>query len=261
MIEVRLQTLKGSKNPQSFTFRIPQILIGRSKGCHVRVPSGKVSRQHCRLDIQDGSLILKDLNSSNGTFLNGARITRNCPLYSGDQFSVGPVTFQVHYTLFQPEPSPFDGAPIPDAEDVPMSGFDEAALSFDDESIPAVDNEPFPNVEEVPIPVAEDEIVPFDGAPIPVAEDGILPLEEHAPVLEEESAPVLEEEILPSFDDDEANTFADGTGDPLDLLGAIEAGAVEDDSPGQEKLDEDWTVPLDENAQDFLSQFDSEEGR
>lgn len=70
-------------------------LIGRLDDCQVRIRSGKISRHHCEI-VNDGiSLVLKDLGSSNGTFLNQSRIAEETELESGDLISVGSLVFMI----------------------------------------------------------------------------------------------------------------------------------------------------------------------
>lgn len=68
--------------------------IGRGEDCKVRVPLPSVSRKHCELFIDDDEFTVKDLSSSNGTYVNGDRI-RSQELVPGDLLAIGPVVFVV----------------------------------------------------------------------------------------------------------------------------------------------------------------------
>jgi predicted component of type VI protein secretion system len=68
--------------------------IGRGEDCKVRVPLPSVSRRHCELLVEDEEFTVKDLNSSNGTFVNGERV-RSRELVPGDLLALGPVVFVV----------------------------------------------------------------------------------------------------------------------------------------------------------------------
>lgn len=70
------------------------ITIGRGEDCKLRVPLASVSRSHCELLIEDDELMVKDLKSSNGTFVNKERIGSR-ELVPGDLLAVGPVVFVV----------------------------------------------------------------------------------------------------------------------------------------------------------------------
>jgi predicted component of type VI protein secretion system len=71
------------------------LIIGRSAECRLRVPVDSVSRQHCELaEDEDEELVVRDLNSSNGTFVNRERVKVR-ELVPGDLLSIGPVVFVV----------------------------------------------------------------------------------------------------------------------------------------------------------------------
>lgn len=63
--------------------------IGRLPGSEVFVEDPRVSRRHAEIRIVDGEVTLRDLGSTNGTFVNGTRVTRPVVLADGDQITVG----------------------------------------------------------------------------------------------------------------------------------------------------------------------------
>src|SRR5262249_19309735 len=63
--------------------------IGRQTSNHVVLPDAKVSRQHARLEQQGDGLLVTDEGSSNGTYVNGSRITTPTVLRPGDILAVG----------------------------------------------------------------------------------------------------------------------------------------------------------------------------
>src|SRR5258708_33831460 len=65
-----------------------QLLIGRHPCCDVVLASPAVSRTHARLTFRDGTWILQDLGSMNGTKLNDVRVGR-CQLRPGDHLVIG----------------------------------------------------------------------------------------------------------------------------------------------------------------------------
>jgi hypothetical protein len=65
-----------------------ELLIGRHPGCEIVLSGSAVSRRHARLSFRDGSWILQDLHSTNGTILNGHPIGR-CQLHPGDHLLIG----------------------------------------------------------------------------------------------------------------------------------------------------------------------------
>jgi pSer/pThr/pTyr-binding forkhead associated (FHA) protein len=97
-MDVRLVIERGARR-KVLHFRGEEAVIGRSHGNTVRIPSAEVSRQHCRLFLNDGLVTVEDLGSVNGTFLNGQRIHESEIVRPGDNVEVGPVRFVVEYEL------------------------------------------------------------------------------------------------------------------------------------------------------------------
>jgi pSer/pThr/pTyr-binding forkhead associated (FHA) protein len=100
-MDVQLILVKGARKRQTLRLRTEETIIGRREGCEVRIPSSQVSRRHCRLSFQNDVLMAEDLDSANGTFLNGERINGAEAVRPGDRLEVGPVTFEVKYQLSQ----------------------------------------------------------------------------------------------------------------------------------------------------------------
>ena len=63
-------------------------VIGRAQECDLVVAEAQVSSHHCRLTHQADGFLLEDLGSTNGTFVNGERITSQ-RLNDGDRVNVG----------------------------------------------------------------------------------------------------------------------------------------------------------------------------
>ena len=103
-------TLKGQK--REFT-RPGKIVIGRSNDCDVQLPTTlefmDVSRHHCVLDVDPPALQVRDLDSRNGTFVNGENIGQRSrgdfpgasgeggwhTLKEGDELRIGSITLRV----------------------------------------------------------------------------------------------------------------------------------------------------------------------
>ena len=66
-----------------------EITIGRREDNLVHLPERNVSRRHARLVRRDGSVLLEDLRSANGTLVNGVRISEPVPLGDGDLVRIG----------------------------------------------------------------------------------------------------------------------------------------------------------------------------
>jgi diguanylate cyclase (GGDEF)-like protein len=71
------------------------VVLGRSKAADVSLPDiSAISRQHASLTYRVESVILEDLGSTNGTFVNDVRIEEPTVLKSGDRFQIGAVHFK-----------------------------------------------------------------------------------------------------------------------------------------------------------------------
>ncbi len=73
-----------------------EVLIGRSRSCALQIAEATVSRQHARLRIgPDSQVIVDDLGSSNGTFVNGERVVGSRALAHGDRLVVGEAELRI----------------------------------------------------------------------------------------------------------------------------------------------------------------------
>jgi hypothetical protein len=69
-------------------------LIGRSLDCDIRVANHEVSRHHVIIFREDGNIMVTDLNSANGTFVNTVRLAdRPVPISAGDTVMLGNLSF------------------------------------------------------------------------------------------------------------------------------------------------------------------------
>jgi len=81
-------------------------LVGRDPNCHLRPVSGKVSKRHCALCIQHDRVLISDLGSTNGTFLNDMPVHSETTVQTGDRLRIGPLMFDVMIELPQAPPTP-----------------------------------------------------------------------------------------------------------------------------------------------------------
>jgi len=73
--------------------RLP-VMIGGNPGTGIQLNDRRASRIHCLLAEHENQLLVRDLNSKYGTFVNGVRV-KEMPLMPGDRLSVGKSTFIV----------------------------------------------------------------------------------------------------------------------------------------------------------------------
>jgi pSer/pThr/pTyr-binding forkhead associated (FHA) protein len=63
--------------------------IGRDSSCELQLFDVRVSRQHARIEFSAGEYVLTDLNSSNGVYVNGTRLTQPVALQHDDTIEIG----------------------------------------------------------------------------------------------------------------------------------------------------------------------------
>src|SRR5438477_4920298 len=95
MVDVELKVLEGRQQGKAIPLHVRQFLIGREQDCHLRPNSDLVSRHHCVFTLDDFALRLRDLGSTNGTFVNGERIQGQVVLKPGDHVAVGKLSFEI----------------------------------------------------------------------------------------------------------------------------------------------------------------------
>lgn len=72
-----------------------ELTVGRQQGCDLVLNDGGVSRRHARLWLQGGKVLVEDLASANGTFLDGERLTRPQALKPGSALTLGGYTLRL----------------------------------------------------------------------------------------------------------------------------------------------------------------------
>ncbi len=97
-MQVKLIVEHDSANVKTVTLG-GDAIVGRGKNCNLRIGSNQISRQHCKILVDDGVVKVCDLGSSNGTYVEGKRIPANkeITLPAGCELSVGGVRFHVLY--------------------------------------------------------------------------------------------------------------------------------------------------------------------
>ncbi|MFZ5897119.1 MAG: FHA domain-containing protein [Myxococcota bacterium] len=112
-------------------------LVGRSSNCELMIGDARVSRRHARLLVRADSVVIEDMQSANGVFVNGVRILRSETLRDGDQFQIGSASFVLKSELL-PCRNPASETPAT----TPMGGtLSElsARLSADETEAPTVE--------------------------------------------------------------------------------------------------------------------------
>ena len=96
-MQIVLKVAQGSHEGKEIKVSTEKFLIGRSDSCQLRPKSESVSRKHCIIVRKDNRVLVQDLKSRNGTFVNGKRLPTDKAkvLKPGDFLKVASLEFEV----------------------------------------------------------------------------------------------------------------------------------------------------------------------
>jgi predicted component of type VI protein secretion system len=147
-----LQVVRGRSASTTLKLADGVTSIGRHDDCLIRIKSSQVSRRHCEVFEVSDKLTIRDLGSSNGTFVNGKKVAGQQVLKPGDELTVGAVTLRVA-KIGQAAVEPASPISKPKAADTavlaaitaePEAEQEEFEMEFDD-------GDPEPEVEGIPL--------------------------------------------------------------------------------------------------------------
>lgn len=92
---LQLQINEKGGQPRQESFDKNEITIGRVQGNDIILPKGNISKRHSRIVVKDGKFIIVDLKSTNGTYVNGKKITAPQVVKSTDKIYIGDFTIQM----------------------------------------------------------------------------------------------------------------------------------------------------------------------
>jgi len=92
-MDVNLILFKKDGSQKAFSLPSNITVIGRRHDCDLCIPLMPVSRRHCQLNLNKEALKIRDLDSRNGTYLNGERINGEATVKAGDYVKIGSLTF------------------------------------------------------------------------------------------------------------------------------------------------------------------------
>jgi len=100
-----LQAVQGSTPGKLLPLEGESIVLGRHPACDIVLDSASVSRRHARILNFGGRYFVEDLQSRNGTLLNGKPISERQPLTDGDRLGICELTFVFFHTYPPKEPA------------------------------------------------------------------------------------------------------------------------------------------------------------
>ena len=128
-MNIEFTVLKEGQPLKTISVELP-VVIGRGTDSTLTIKHPLLSRRHCEVYNENDQVLVKDLASLNGTFVNDARVETTLPLTSGSQLKLGAVEIQVA----------FEGGAVSDLADADFEmGAFEAAET---EAIPVAESTP-----------------------------------------------------------------------------------------------------------------------
>jgi hypothetical protein len=117
----KLTLLLGRRTMQVYDFKQESIIVGREDGADVVIDNPSVSRRHAEIRLGDAGWEVQDLGSSNGTFIQGAKIQGPRTLALGDEIGFGKFSIVFGKALGEGEHPPQTAAAAPKAKQPTMT--------------------------------------------------------------------------------------------------------------------------------------------
>ena len=97
-MKVRLIALSSVEHDRKLASNDLPAVLGRSSDADITIEDRWISRLHCELTEEDGMLIVRDLGSTHGTFVNGRQVSQ-ARLRPDDKLTIGLTSFAASYRL------------------------------------------------------------------------------------------------------------------------------------------------------------------
>jgi len=94
-MQVFLKIIGGKNDGREIKISVPEFVIGRGDTAHLKPSSDLVSRRHCSVKVVEGKVIVADMGSRNGTFVNGNQLKAEHIAKPGDRIRVGRLQFEI----------------------------------------------------------------------------------------------------------------------------------------------------------------------
>jgi predicted component of type VI protein secretion system len=106
--------MRSGPNPgKVYQLEASEIIVGRDSTSGVAINDGEISRKHAKLSLHGAAYVIQDLGSTNGTFVNGQRLTGTQVLNPGDSVSFGENISAVYEAASDPNATMISSAQAP----------------------------------------------------------------------------------------------------------------------------------------------------
>jgi pSer/pThr/pTyr-binding forkhead associated (FHA) protein len=102
MAQFQFVMRSGPTVGRTFPLEVPELTIGRDVSNQIPINDAEVSRKHVRLTLKNNGYVVEDLGSTNGTFVNGQRISNPTVLKMGDLVAFGENVVLMYEANFDP---------------------------------------------------------------------------------------------------------------------------------------------------------------
>lgn len=137
----KLVVLSEGMTGQSYELKVDKTTIGRVEDNTFPITQPSVSSHHCEILLRGNEVVVKDLNSTNGTFINNQQITTEGVLKPGQILRLGQVEMRLESGTGAPAPAPVKkpmdstmviskGVSLEQLEQGPQGGFDTTKGGF-----------------------------------------------------------------------------------------------------------------------------------
>jgi len=100
----------GKQQGKVLDIKGTQFIVGRDPECQLRPASPMISKRHCAILQRDGKALIRDFDSTNGTFVNDEPVKGERELHNDDALKIGPLLFTVRLEadapVSRPTPAP-----------------------------------------------------------------------------------------------------------------------------------------------------------
>ena len=87
--------LSEKKFGKSFVLKNPLTIIGRSDKCHIKLDDELLSREHCRITLEEnGMFFIEDLSPKNPSFINSKKVKKKASIFYADRIVAGSTIFR-----------------------------------------------------------------------------------------------------------------------------------------------------------------------
>lgn len=123
----KLVILNQGMSGRTFDLQIERTTVGRVEDNTFQIADASVSSHHAEILLRGSDIVIRDLNSTNGTFINGEKVSES-PLKSGQTLRFGQVELRIDDGQPAPAPVPVSSAPAPAPAPAPKKPSEGATM-------------------------------------------------------------------------------------------------------------------------------------